>query len=304
MSSSSGSSRSGRPSSPRVAASSCCVRCGHSRNPVRSLALRTSCPSVRCMRAPRSCVELHLLRRHVRLPRRTCADQRCHLANAFAVGGAEEQLRHAGKPACVVWQMVAGEGTARAAALESEPAERCDRRLAQTARLRHPVAGADLAKDRRVMDNVLDVALGVARVLEDHVVVIAELDHQPAQLLLVYLQSRFSFHVDSVDGGRDSSLSRSAGHDQLLLRAGRTKRVGCAALWAGNARRCTTLPPATRAATSTCGATTVTCAPSPISGPMLVLPPAIERNQRRAAASSRSPARLTSPSRVTSASAW
>src|SRR5256885_1857824 len=123
-SSSSGSSRLGRASSPRVAASSCCVRCGHSRKPVRSLALRISRPSVRCMRTPRSCVELQLLRARVGLSRRTGPDHRQHVADAVAVRGPEEQFGHAGKLAGVVRQMVAGEIVVRAAALEAQAAER------------------------------------------------------------------------------------------------------------------------------------------------------------------------------------
>src|SRR5438874_5700291 len=181
-SSSSGSSRLGRTSSPRAAASSCCVRCGHSRKPVRSLALRISRPSVRCMRTPRSRVELQLLRARVGLSRRTRPDHRQHVADAITVGGPEEQLGHAGKLAGVMRKMLAGEIAVRAAALEAEAAERGDGGLAQAARLRHPVLRAHFAEHGRVMDYELDVALGVSRILEDHEVVIAQVEEQPAEL--------------------------------------------------------------------------------------------------------------------------
>src|ERR1700682_6151003 len=44
-----GSSRSGRAILPRAAASSCCVRCSHSRKPVRSDGLKISRPSRNCI---------------------------------------------------------------------------------------------------------------------------------------------------------------------------------------------------------------------------------------------------------------
>ena len=70
------------------------------------------------------------------------------------------------------------------------------------------------------MDDVLDVALNVARVLEDHEVVIAQVEEQPAQLFLVDQQTYLTFHSNTMECFCDSSLSRF----QLRLRAGGAKR--------------------------------------------------------------------------------
>src|SRR5450759_3711329 len=91
--------------------------------------------------------------------------------------------------------------------------------------------------------------------------------------------------------------------DQLLLRAGRTKRVGEPPACAGNALKWTTLPPWTRAAASTPGATTVRWAPSPISGPTAMLLATIDRNQPHATAFARATAGRAFWSRVANDSA-
>src|SRR5207244_3399267 len=139
---------------------------------------------------------------------------------------------------------------------------------------------------------------------EDHEVVVAQVEQQPAQLLLVNLQSHLSIHAHSLRGGRDSSLSRFSGGNQFLLRAGGAKCVGLAAWWAGKALRCRTRPAWTSAAASTSGATTEMCEPRPMSGPTLVLPVGMERNQRRAAASARAPSGFGPTLSAVSASAW
>src|SRR5712692_4237 len=216
MSSSSGSSRCGRSTSPRVAASSCCVRCRHSRKPVRSLALRMSRPPVTCM----SGVELQLSRR-LGLAHRFGEDAGHHIADLVAVGGAKRQLGEARELARVVRQVVAFKSRTRTAALEAEAAEGRNRGLAWAARVRHPVLGAFLAQYARFVDDELDVALGVAGVLEDNEVVLAQLMEESAEFPLVDLQSHLSFHASIVTGLRDSSVSRF----QLRLRLGGAKRV-------------------------------------------------------------------------------
>src|SRR5438874_2393345 len=122
-----------------------------------------SLPPVSCI----SGVEFQLMRL-LGLAHRARPHERRHVTDPVAVCGAEGELGEARELAGVVRQMVTAEVALRSIAFKAQAAERYQRRLAQPARLRHPVPRANLAEDRRVVEEELDVTIGFARVLEDH----------------------------------------------------------------------------------------------------------------------------------------